>query len=127
MLLCLDVREAITTQHNTTQHNTHNTHTQLSICMRTHRACCLTNLGALGEPGCPSTVQDLYNPQTNAQCAVHILNSQGLNAWQTWSEGKCNGAYRLLAVQRGCAPHNTHTHTCRPLYVSTRVRMSVYA
>lgn len=48
-----------------------------------------------GEPGCPSTVQDLYNPQTNAQCAVHILNSQGLNAWQTWSEGKCNG--RLFA------------------------------
>jgi hypothetical protein len=45
----------------------------------------------LGESGCPSSVSDLYDPDTNAQCAVTVLGEQGLNAWQTWTEGDCRG------------------------------------
>jgi hypothetical protein len=48
------------------------------------------NSNHLGESGCPSSVSALYNPDTNAACAAHILSTQGLNAWQTWSEGDCD-------------------------------------
>eukprot|EP01119_Soliformovum_irregulare_P008979 TRINITY_DN22080_c0_g1_i1.p1 TRINITY_DN22080_c0_g1~~TRINITY_DN22080_c0_g1_i1.p1 ORF type:complete len:142 (-),score=14.15 TRINITY_DN22080_c0_g1_i1:187-612(-) len=49
----------------------------------------ISNLN-LGMSGCPGDVQSLYDPNVNAQCAVAVLNAQGLNAWQTWSEGDCN-------------------------------------
>ena len=49
------------------------------------------NENHLGEQGCPSTTEELLNPEVNAQCAAAVLSSQGLNAWQTWTEGKCNG------------------------------------
>jgi len=46
----------------------------------------------IGDSGCPAeSTYDLLNPDTNAACAVEVLNSQGLNAWTTWAEGDCNG------------------------------------
>lgn len=47
------------------------------------------NRNHLGEPDCPKTVDDLYDADANARCANRILATQGLNAWQTWSEGDC--------------------------------------
>jgi len=47
------------------------------------------NSNHLGESGCPSSVNDLYNADKNGQCARTVLNSQGLNAWQTWTDGDC--------------------------------------
>jgi len=44
----------------------------------------------LGEDGCPTSVGDLYNPAINAKCAMHILNTQGLNTWKTWNDGDCS-------------------------------------
>jgi len=49
------------------------------------------NANHLGTSGCPNSVSDLYNPEANAQCALSVYNSQGLNAWTTWAEGDCNG------------------------------------
>jgi len=47
------------------------------------------NVNHLGEPGCPSNVNALNTADANAQCALHVLKTQGLNAWQTWSSGDC--------------------------------------
>eukprot|EP01119_Soliformovum_irregulare_P025554 TRINITY_DN94_c0_g2_i1.p2 TRINITY_DN94_c0_g2~~TRINITY_DN94_c0_g2_i1.p2 ORF type:complete len:142 (-),score=18.07 TRINITY_DN94_c0_g2_i1:49-474(-) len=47
------------------------------------------NRNHLGDRGCPSTVDGLYNADANAQCALAVLNSQGLNAWTTWTSGDC--------------------------------------
>ena len=35
-----------------------------------------------------SSVDDLYDPVTNAKAALNILNSQGLNAWSVYKSGK---------------------------------------
>jgi hypothetical protein len=32
----------------------------------------------------------LMNADLNAQCALHVLKTQGLNAWQTWASGDCS-------------------------------------
>jgi hypothetical protein len=47
------------------------------------------NRNHLGEPGCPKTIDGLYDADANAQCARHVLDTQGLNAWTTWTSGDC--------------------------------------
>lgn len=34
--------------------------------------------------GCPSTINALYNPATNARCALGVYNLQGLGAWTAY-------------------------------------------
>lgn len=78
----------------TRAHRSKHPHTHTRRCCR-RIVCPTSHVNRAGESGCPSSVQDLYNPQINAKCAAAILASQGLNAWQTWTEGKCNGTHRL--------------------------------
>jgi hypothetical protein len=48
------------------------------------------NRNHLGEPGCPHTESELYDANTNAQCAKRVLDTQGLKAWTTWDSGDCS-------------------------------------
>jgi len=43
----------------------------------------------VGQPNCPTTIAGLSDPTANARCASHILASQGITAWQTWTSGLC--------------------------------------
>jgi len=64
------------------------------------------NQNHIGESGCPAqSVDDLYDPDINAQCAVAVLNSQGLNAWQTWSDGDCNN-WNMCSSKKGIKHRN---------------------
>jgi len=55
------------------------------------------NQNHLGEPGCPSNTQGLQNADENAACAAHVLSSQGLGAWTTWTNGDCRGWNKCTA------------------------------
>lgn len=38
--------------------------------------------------GCPSSADGLWNPTTNAKCALSIYNSQGISAWYAYRKHK---------------------------------------
>ena len=51
-----------------------------------------------------SSVDDLYDPVTNAKAALNILNSQGLNAWSVYKVEKD----RILIIYLPQRMHMNH-------------------
>src|SRR5262249_2507784 len=44
--------------------------------------------------GCPSSASALFDPATNAKCALHVYKVQGVNAWYGYQKhrAECNAA-----------------------------------
>ena len=61
-----------------------------------------------------SSVDDLYDPVTNAKAALNILNSQGLNAWSVYKSGKGTYLNNLPAAKdayESLKPNKTNDNT----------------
>jgi len=61
-----------------------------------------------------SSVDDLYDPVTNAKAALNILNSQGLNAWSVYKSGKGPYLDNLPAAKdayESLKPNKTNNNT----------------
>ena len=64
-------------------------------------------------PSCPSTVEALYNPATNARCALAIYKRQGIRAWTAYGHhrAECSVARAPTSANVSTGPDDDDTST----------------